>query len=446
MLNRRSFLAAAGALQGATRAAPPNIVLILSDDLGSADLSATGADDIRTPNIDEIARQGVRFSQAYSSAPECTPSRAALLTGLYQQRLGGLECAIGVGNVGRYDEAVWLQNRGELGLPAGQPTLASLLRIRGYETACFGKWHLGYGERHAPSAFGFDEFFGVLGGNADYFRHTEEDGTNVLYRNGRPVREEGYLTDLIGSAAARWLDERGRRPFFLYVPFTAPHSPYQSHSQREIPPGMWNKGSRRVYAEMVEAMDRQVGVIVSRLRERGLLETTWLVFLSDNGGTGVGSNRPLRGGKTTLWEGGIRTPCFMRWPGVFRPGSETAQVTLMMDVAAGILAAAGVKAPRLDGLNLMERWQCRKPPLARTVFWRYRRGDVTRKAVRRGDWKVVLDSGREELHNLARDPLESSNIIGSQPAIAADLRLRLARWENGVRAPRLAEFYRRGGV
>jgi arylsulfatase A-like enzyme len=172
---------------------PPNIVLLLADDLGSADISSFGATDIRTPHIDSIGKQGIRFTQAYCNAPECTPSRTALLTGRYQQRVGGMECALGVGNVGRYDEAIWLRERNEMGLPAAEETIGAMLKRRGYDTAITGKWHLGYEARFRPNLHGFDHAFGIQGGNADYYKHVEENGDNVLYENGKPIQREGYL-------------------------------------------------------------------------------------------------------------------------------------------------------------------------------------------------------------------------------------------------------------
>ncbi|MFN7933286.1 MAG: sulfatase-like hydrolase/transferase [Bryobacteraceae bacterium] len=439
-ISRRTFLATAGlALAANTK---PNIVLILADDMGSADLSSYGAPDIRTPHIDSIGQQGVKFLNAYCNAPECTPSRTALLTGRYQQRVGGMECALGVGNVGRYDEAIWLRERNQMGLPHEETTIARMLKQAGYDTACIGKWHLGYTRDFAPNGHGFDEYFGILGGNADYYKHIEEDGTNVLYENDKPVQREGYLTDLIGQRAVDWLRRRSTKPFFLYVPFSSPHSPYQSHTVKEIPPNGYNRGSRKIYAEMVQAMDTQVKAILDQLEHMGASRNTWVIFLSDNGGTNVGSNKPYRGFKSSVWEGGIRTCCLMRWPGVFRPGSETAQVSLMFDITATIAAVAGAKpARKFDGENLLAHWKGEQPPKPRTVFWRYRRAENTRKAARHGDWKLVNDNGTESLHNLAQDTSEKDNRIQQEPAIADDLRARLAAWENEVRAPRLKEFY-----
>lgn len=430
-MTRRGFLAGT-AVAAAAPAKPPNIVLLLADDMGSADLSCSGAKDIRTPNIDSIGAQGLTFSRAYCNAPECTPSRTALLTGRYPQRVGGLECAIGVGSVGRYDEAIQLAARGELGLPATEPTLGQLLEQRGYDTACFGKWHLGYGEKFSPNRHGFDEYFGILGGNADYFTHREENGDNVLRHNGKPVEVDGYLTDLIGDRAAGWIESPRRRdkPFFLYVPFTAPHSPYQSSAHRTFT----NEGDRGIYAEMVQSMDANVGKILDRLPE----ENTWVIFLSDNGGTQVGRNTPLRGGKSTLWEGGIRTPCLMKWPGVFEPNSYTLQVSLMMDIAASILHAAGARSVKLDGRNLLPVWKGAEEPWARTVFWRYRRAGHTRKAVLSGSYKLLIDDGTAALHDLGIDPFEQMDQSRLRPEVVAELRKKLVRWETEVRAPRLS--------
>lgn len=440
LLSRRTLLQAALAQ---TRR-PPNILLLLADDMGSADLSSYGATDIRTPNIDSIGRDGIRFTRAYCNAPECTPSRTALLTGRYQQRVGGMECAMGVGNVGRYDEAIWLRERNQFGLPAAETSLARMLKSRGYDTACIGKWHLGYTPEFSPNVHGFDHYFGILGGNADYYKHTEEDGTPVLYENGKSVKREGYLTEMFGLAAVDWLGERKQNPWFLYVPFNAPHSPFQTPQKRDISPGSWNKGNRKTYAGMVEAMDKQVGAILDQLKVINAVDNTWVIFLSDNGGAQpAASNAPLRGFKSSVYEGGLRTPMLMRWPGTFRPGTSTGQVSLMFDVTAAILAAAGAKPNRpLDGENLLPIWTGRQPVKPRTVFWRYRRGENTRKAVLHGDWKLTNDSGKEELFHLKSDPKEENSQLTAQPAIATDLRTRLAKWEQDVRAPRLADFYR----
>ena len=304
-LTRREF---AGAAAGATLARgasekEPNIVLFLADDLGWADVSCFDSRDIRTPNIDGIARQGVRFNRYYCNAPECTPTRTALLTGRYQQRVGGMECAIGVGNVGRYDDAEWLQKRGELGLPATETTFAKILQRSGYDTACFGKWHLGYPEKFRPSVHGFDEYLCILGGNADYFTHREEDGALVLNQNGKPLDRKGYVTDIFADEAIAWLKRRTSKPFFLYLPFTAPHTPIQDPDGFDPKTGTApvQQKNRKVYAKMVERVDQRIGDVLRQLHAMGREENTLVLFLSDNGGDPNGDNGPLRGRKSSLW-------------------------------------------------------------------------------------------------------------------------------------------------
>jgi N-acetylgalactosamine-6-sulfatase len=446
---RRTFISSALSsipLFAQRESRPPNIVLFLADDLGWGDLTINGCSDIRTPNIDAIARNGVRFTQSYASAPECTPTRTALLTGRYQQRVGGLECAIGVNNIGRYDEAAWLQERGELGLPSSERTLAMQLRDRGYDTACIGKWHLGYLEKFWPNQHGFEEWFGILGGNADYFTHEEQgegSGKVQLYDDGRPVRRKGYLTDLFAARSIDWLKERNpQKPFFLYLPFTSPHSPIQAAEDFDAETGTAPHRNRHrpTYGRMVERMDARIGEILGQLETQAVLTNTLVVFASDNGADANGSNRPYRGSKSTVWEGGIRAPLHMQWNGRIRAKTETSQVALTMDLAPTLLGAAGENKARTDGMNLMPVIAGSKPVSARTVFWRYKRADRRRKAVRSGTWKYLNDSGVEGLFELSRDPGEADNLLKSQPEKAAELKNQLATWERDVRAPRLAEF------
>ncbi|MBL8242072.1 MAG: sulfatase-like hydrolase/transferase [Bryobacterales bacterium] len=438
-MKRRDFLFSLAAAPAARRR--PNIVLILADDLGSADLSCYGSKDLRTPAIDSIAAGGLRFRQAYANAPECSPSRCALLTGRYQQRVGGLECAIGLANVGRYDEAVWLQERGELGLPTTEMTLPKLLKKQGYSTAIFGKWHLGYHDKFGPNGHGFDEFFGILGGAADYFKYTEQDGAMVLRHNAKSVHLSGYLTDLVGENASKWLQKRTKNtPFFLYVPFTAPHNPFQTREDEAKPLAQWNGANRPAILKMIEQMDERIGGILRQIDAMGERENTIVLFMSDNGAPVGGSNAPLRGGKSQVYEGGIRMPLVIRWPGVLAPGSTTDQVTLMMDVTATLAAAAGVTGAKFDGINLLGEWRGERPVRKRTVFWRYKREKNRRKAVRDGDWKLVSNNGKEELFDLRADPEEKEDRIGARPEEAARLRQLLAGWEKATAAPRLREF------
>ncbi len=419
----------------------PNIVILFADDLGYGDLTSYGCPDIKTPVIDGIGQRGVRFTQFYSNAPMCTPSRAALLTGRYQQRVGGLECAIGIGNVGLYDEAVWLLKRGDLGLPVAETTIAEMLRRAGYDTAIIGKWHLGYDRKFWPDRHGFQESFVALGGELDYYQHTEKNGSETLVHNGEPTRVTGYLTDVFVDRAITWISGR-RGPYFLYLPFTAPHGPLRAP---DYGPEARNAGDthRDTYRKMVEHMDTRIGDLLATIDRSPTANDTIVVFLSDNGAIGVGRNLPLRGGKSYLWEGGIRMPCVMSWPREIPAGTTTDQVTLNMDLTATLLAAAEVSPPagrKLDGINLIDEISGRRDPVSRTVFWRFKRGEARRKAVRDGNIKLVIDDGKEELFDLSRDIEEKKNLLAEMPEKAAEMRARIKAWEKEVAAPRLLDF------
>jgi N-acetylgalactosamine-6-sulfatase len=448
-ISRRAALGllVAAPMIAARRKTQPNVVLFVADDLGYGDIASYGCPDIRTPNIDRIGAQGVRFANFYTNAPECTPTRTALLTGRYQHRVGGLESAIGIGNVGRYDDAEWLAARHELGLPTSEISMPRMFKNAGYDTGCFGKWHLGYEEKFSPNAHGFDEYFGLLGGAADYFNYREQrSGPPILYHNGKPAQRTGYTTDLFGAEAIRWLKERTRnRPFFLYVPFNAPHTPIQDPDEYDPKTNTAprRQGNRKVYAKMVEREDRRIGDVLAQLEAMGAAENTIVIFHSDNGADDNGRNLPWRGRKGTMWEGGIHVPCVMRWPGVLPAGKTVEQVTATMDLLPTLIAATGIAAPegrKFDGINVLPALTGTQKPFGRTLFWRSKRGTRLRKAVREGDMKLVIDEGREELHDLARDPYEKSDLLPQAEPVAARLRARLANWEKEVVAPRLRPF------
>lgn len=450
-VSRRRFLGSlASAVPVARAQRPPrrpNIVLLLADDMGFGDLASYGCPDIRTPKIDSIGRAGVRLTRFYDNGPECSPTRSALMTGRYQQRVGGLECAIGLHDVGRYDDAIWLQERGELGLPVEETSMARMLKGAGYDTACFGKWHLGYPEKFWPNKHGFDEFLGFLGGGADYFTHKEpeENGRAYFYRNATKVDLPGYTTDVFAEEAIRWLKKRTAKPYFLYLPFNAPHTPIQDPGGFDPKTGTApvRQGHRPTYAKMVERLDDRIGAIVAQLDSMGGAENTLVLFLSDNGGDPNGRNLPLRGKKSSLWEGGIRVPCMMRWPGVLPAAKTINQVSLTMDLLPTFLAATGAAAPpgrKLDGVDLLPVLTGRAAPFSRTVFWRSKRAGRVRKCARDGDLKYVNDEGTEELHDLATDELESKNLLPDAAAEARRLKAKLADWERDVMAPRLRPF------
>jgi N-acetylgalactosamine-6-sulfatase len=425
----------------------PNLVLILADDLGYGDVGCYGCPDIRTPALDRLAAQGVRLTSFYANGPECTPTRTALLTGRYQQRVGGLECAIGLDNVGRYDDAVRLRARNDLGLPVAETALARLLQNAGYATALCGKWHLGYEPKFLPRRHGFDFAFGPLGGGTDYFHHREPGGRHILYQDDQPVKRDGYLTDLLTEEAVRFLRRPREAPFFLYVAYTAPHSPYQGPGDKKDEPVSEqevNIGSRETYRAMVERLDHGVGAILQALDARGLADNTLVIFTSDNGGTArLGRNAPFSGAKGGLFEGGIRVPCLLRWPGVLPKGATSDQVALTMDLTASLVRLAGAEPPKgrpFDGMDLVRHLETKQPPAARTLFWRARRGDRTWHAVRDGALKYLSrrdgDAVQEHFVDLERDPAEKTDLAAERPADVNRLKMLLADWEKDVRPAR----------
>ena len=432
----------------ARRGRRPNIVLLLADDLGYGDFGCYGCPDIRTPTADKLAAEGVRFTSYYAAAPECSPTRTALMTGRYLHRVGGLECAIGVGNVGRYDDAIRLANRGDLGLPAEPATLGNMLKRAGYDTAVYGKWHLGYERKFFPDRHGFDHFVGVLGGNCDYFHHCEASGLRTLYEHDRPIRRTEHMTDLIAGEAVRFLrrPRRRERPFFLYVPFTAPHSPYQGPGDRRPTPlteDEWNKGTREGYVELVEHMDAAAGKILAALDEMDQADNALVFYVSDNGANRKGRNAPFSGYKSSLYEGGIRVPCIVRRPGVLAAGSVWPHPTITMDLTASILAASGARAPEdrpLDGVDVLGQIAADTPPGDRTLFWRARRGERTWRAVRDGTLKYLSRtdaSGTSQwLFDLDADPGEKKDLLAARPDDAKRLRGLLDQWQGEVAATR----------
>jgi N-acetylgalactosamine-6-sulfatase len=440
-------VAAANAQASAPPGRRPHIIFILSDDLGYGDVGCYGSPDIRTPAIDRLASEGVRLSECYTAAPECTPTRTAFLTGRYPQRVGGLECAIGVGNVGRYDDAIRLAEKHELGLPADETSIARMLKDAGYATALCGKWHLGYEKKFFPDRHGFDTWIGPLGGACDYFLHTEPDGTNVLYEDGAPVRRDEYMTDLITDAAAdRIRRHAGDRPLFLYVAYTAPHAPYQGPNDRAKGPAEKDKmeeGTHAAYVQMIEHMDRGVGRILAALAEKGLAGGALVFFTSDNGANRMGSNGRLSGAKGGLYEGGIRVPCIVRWPGVLPRGMTNGQPCITMDLSASIVRAAGAAPPpgrALDGIDVLADVAAGRPVQPRTLFWRARRGERTWRAVRDGALKYLSRQDgaatTEWLFDLAADPAEKEDLLARRPDDGQRLKALLAGWEREVQPRR----------
>lgn len=429
-----------------SKAQTPNIVLIMADDLGYGDVGCYGCTDIRTPAIDSLADKGVRFTTFYSNAPECTPTRTALLTGRYQHRVGGLECALGIGNVGRYDDAIRLRQTNDMGLPAEQTTIARMLKDNGYATAICGKWHLGYEKKFFPLRHGFDYWFGPVGGAVDYFHHCEYTGQPALYLNDRTIRREGYLTDLITEEAVKFIQRQWSSPFFLYVPYTSPHTPYQGPNDKKDKPVLqanYNKGSRKTYIEMVERMDEGIGKILRALQDKKVADNTLVIFMSDNGANNKGNNSPYSGYKGNLFEGGIRVPCIVKWPGVLSESTISNQPCITLDFSRSIVRAAGSKTPKdrpFDGIDILRAIETKQPLQKRTLFWRARRGENTRKAVRDGSMKYIrLQKGndiKEYLFDLEKDPAEKNNLLSEREKDTRNLKLLLEDWEEKVKPNR----------
>jgi arylsulfatase A len=400
----------------------PNVVLILVDDMGYGDIGSYGVKDIRTPHLDRLAREGVRFTDFYSNGPVCTPTRAALMTGRYQQRVA-LEWAL-------------LLNEKEPGLPGTEPTLPRLVRNTGYRTAMTGKWHLGFRPEFGPNAHGFHEFFGILSGNVDMYSHKYRTGVIDLWENDRRAERSGYLTDLLTDRAVGFIEKSAAEPFFLYVAYNAVHWPFQVQGRPDDvrSDATWFDGTRADYARMLESMDAGVGRILSALDRLKLTEHTLVIFTNDNGGERLSRNAPLFHHKATLWEGGIRVPALLRWPGKVAAGTVSRQVAATFDLTATILAATQTPPPAtrpFDGIDLLPIVTSGKT-VERPLFWRIDRQDRRQRAARVGRWKYVRDGAIDLLFDLDADPGERENLGYREPARLADLRERLARWEEDV--------------
>lgn len=433
---------------GSLCATPPDIIFILVDDMGYGDLGCTGASDIHTPHIDRLAAEGVRFTDFYANAPICTPTRVGFMTGRWQQRTG-IEFAFG------YQVEQWRKVGSEwipepdvhgLGLPASETTIAQRLKKVGYTTGAFGKWHLGYKDEYNPLHRGFDEYFGELLGHADFYHHTYFDGTPALRDGLQPVKLEGYFTDLVNERAARFIRQHGggkdRKPYFLYIPHLAVHAPFQPPDAPDTPrvtKANMLTGSRAIYKAMLERVDDGVGMLLKELEKHGTAENTLIVFSSDNGGERWASNAPFFHHKATLWEGGIRVPCLMRWPARLPAGTTCDTPAITMDLHATFLKAANIPLPEdrpLDGIDLLPHvlGQASTTP-ERALCWRMDRSNRQMKAIRHGRWKYINDANTMDLlFDLHTDPGERRNLSYQQPEIVTDLKARLTLWETEMDA------------
>lgn len=431
----------------AATSTPPNIIVLLVDDMGYADVGCMGARDIKTPNIDRIATEGVKMTDFYANAPVCSPTRAAFITGRWQQRCG-IEWAIGLTSEEEKrvnGKLVPVAERFTMGLMPEDTFLVPLLKKHGYGTACYGKWHLGFKPEHNPVKHGFDEYWGIIGGQCDYYRYHYIDGMKQLYEKTEMTTAEGYITDLINQRTVRYIREESTQPFFIYVPYNAVHHPYQvpDDPTQFYTAENKNDGTRAGYAKMLESIDKGVGNIFAALEAKGILDNTLIIFTSDNGGERFSDTWPFSGRKTELLEGGTRVPLIVRWPGRVKAGSESAQQVISMDWLPTLLAAAGAapspSAPP-DGVDIT-------PALLgstlapRALFWRYRHLDQA--ACRLGDYKYLKINGNEFLFDVVRDPLERGNLRDRKPAVFADLKGRWNAW-NAAMLPFDPESYSHG--
>lgn len=403
----------------------PNIVFILADDLGYADLSCYGRRDYQTPAIDGLATGGMLLTQGYSNSPVCSPTRVALITGRYHQRL-----AVGLPEPIEGTEA-------GLGLPANQPTLPGMLKAAGYRTSLVGKWHMGWPPQFGPLNSGYDSFFGIAPGAADHFTHTfGKVREKVLFEGDKRVHREGYLTDLLADRAVTEIRENAKReqPFFLSLHFTAPHWPWQGPGHRGTSAVIErlrheDGGTLEIYAQMIASLDAAVGKVLRALEAADLADYTIVVFTSDNGGERFSDSWPLRGEKGQLLEGGIRVPLIVRWPAAIAANTRSGQVMTSMDWLPTLAAATGAvtdPGSPADGSNLLDVLTGRAPVRPRKLFWRHRQS--AQAAVRDGDLKYLRVGEDEYLYNLRADPRERANLKDRDPANTKRLKAEHAAW------------------
>jgi arylsulfatase A-like enzyme len=409
--------------QAAIARAKPNIIFILADDLGVADVSCYGAPEIKTPAIDEIAREGARFTQAYANSAVCTASRTALITGRYQYRLRvGLEEPLALSK--------------SVGLPAEQPTLPSILKKAGYQTWLIGKWHLGELPNFGPLKSGYDHFYGFRGGTLDYFSH-KFGAESDFWEDAGPIEQHGYLTDLLGQRAVQVIQAHAGNPapLFMSLHFNAPHWPWQGPGDEAASKRTDGKmagpegGTLQTYNLMVEALDRQIGLVLEALAQSGQADDTMVVFTSDNGGERFSNTWPFTGKKSELLEGGLRIPAAIRWPGHIPGGLVSTQTMMLMDWLPTLTAAAGTgpdAGSPTDGMNLLPVLTQGAPVHSRKLFWRYKAN--AQRAMRDGDYKVLKIAGNTFLFNVVDDPLERANLRSRFPEIYQRMTAEWTAW------------------
>ena len=408
-------------------AQPPNFVVIMADDLGYGDIS-TFDGWIETPNLERMASEGMKLTNFYASGPVCSPTRAGLLTGRYQQRAG----------IPGVIYAALDRNRHH-GLQVSEFTFAEALREAGYATGAFGKWHLGYERRYNPMHHGFDEFRGYVSGNVDYFSHVDGAAFYDWWDGDELVNEHGYVTHLITQHAVDFIERNHERPFVLYIPHEAPHYPFQGPDDepfrlvgKRVAEDRDTLQVKRAYREMVEELDKGVGAVLDALAENGIDENTIVLFFSDNGALGFGSNGPLRGFKGSVWEGGIRVPAIARWPGQIEPSSVSEAPAMTIDVMPTLLSLAGADVPEgheFDGVDLSGLLLERATLPTRSLFWDY----LNQSALREASWKLVLnDDDPPVLFNLLEDPGETTDLSAAHPERVRAMRASIESWKMEV--------------
>ena len=441
------FLALACVLSAfAEESSRPNIVLIFADDLGYCDSELYGCDRVPTPNMNRIANEGVLFTAGYVTAPVCSPSRAGLLSGRYQQRFGH----------------EFLPSNETFGFPVDETTIADALRTVGYTTGMVGKWHLGVRDEFHPLNRGFDEYFGVIDWGSDYANPYDEKtkrvawpsekanppsaeemaawerhGVSAVVRGTEPVTEKEYLTDALSRESVAFINKHKSEPFFLYVPYTAPHQPLQATQKYYDRFRNIEDESTRIYAAMTSAMDDGIGSILDALEDNGLEENTIVISLSDNG-AGVAdycSNKPLRLGKQTLFEGGVRVPFTMKWPAKIDAGTVYEHPVISLDIFPTVMAATGKKTPALpggDGVDLMPFLNGSNDGHPHdNLFWR----SGPNWAVRSGHWKLINAGGQDWLYDLSTDIGEQVNVAKEHPEIVKTIKAKYDQWNSQMMDP-----------
>lgn len=416
---------------------PPNIVFLFADDAGYADFGFQGSKIMKTPNLDRLAKRGVRFTQGYVSDPTCGPSRAGLITGRYQQRFGFEE-----NNVPGFMSKVSAADGPEMGLPVEEKTLGNYMQSIGYQTAFFGKWHLGGADRFHPTKRGFHEFYGFRGGARSYFAYPNapREPLNKLERGfGNFAEPKSYLTDELAKETVSFIERNKNRPFFAFVSFNAVHTPMDATSA-DLDQFPSLTGNRKIVAAMTLALDRACGEILDKLKALGLEENTLVVFANDNGGPtdrNASSNYPLSGTKSNHLEGGIRVPFLMSWPKKIQAGTNYQHPISTLDLLPTFFEAGGGNVDtlmQLDGVNLLPYILGEKleRPHQR-LFWK----KDARAVLREGDWKLIRFADRPaELYNIADDQREMNNLAAIYPEKVRKMFKTIFQWESTLERPR----------